>query len=58
MGFLRTFLHRALVEEIADPISVEGPRLIDLASYIEAARLLFDGVNQQQSDGSSFLPPI
>ncbi|HPY10972.1 MAG TPA: Smr/MutS family protein [Sphaerochaeta sp.] len=55
-GFLRTFPSIALlVEQIADPISmVEGPRLIDLASYIEAARLLFDGVNQQQSDGSSF----
>ena len=55
-GFFRTFPSIALfVEEIADPIRmVEGSPLVDLASYIEAARLLYDAVHAQKSDGTSF----
>ncbi len=45
----------SLVAQMGDPIAgVEGPELIDLASYIEAGDLLFAAVHTRRPDGSAF----
>ncbi|MCK9547109.1 MAG: Smr/MutS family protein [Sphaerochaeta sp.] len=55
-GFVQTFPSiAALIDDLEDPINtVEGTALTDLASYIEAASHLFEGVHESQADGSRF----